>query len=89
MTDAVLQVVATDKQQVVTTTQVVSTIVSVGEQGPAGPVGPVGPVGPAGPNSIGGFELSINALQAGDHIEFAGSSWVNVAKDTLSDGGNF
>ena len=78
MTDAVLQVIATDKQQVVTTTEIVSTIVSVGEQGPRGPIG-----------EVGGYGFAINTLQAGDHLEFAGTQWVNVAKQTLSDGGNF
>lgn len=87
--ETVQQVVATDKQQVIATTEVVSTVVSVGQQGPAGPVGPVGPQGIPGPNTIGSFGFNINELQAGDHLEFAGSNWVNVAKQTLSDGGNF
>lgn len=87
--EAVQQVVATDKQQVIATTEVVSTVVSVGQQGPAGPVGPTGPQGSPGPNTVGNYGFAINALQPGDHLEFAGSNWVNVAKQTLSDGGNF
>lgn len=99
--ESVQQVIATDKQQVIATTEVVSTIVSVGQQGPAGPVGPAGPTGatgpqgvagpagPAGAANLGGYGISLTALQTGDHLEFAGSNWVNVARETLSDGGNF
>lgn len=57
-------------------------ILSVGEQGPAGPAG-------GGGGAIGGFPVQPAGLTIGDHLEFSGSNWINVAKTTLSDGGNF
>lgn len=45
--------------------------------------------GVPGPNTIGGYSISVAQLGGGDHLEFSGSAWVNVAKTTLSDGGNF
>ena len=47
------------------------------------------PVWKNAPTNAGGYPISTTALTVGDHLEFIGSSWVNVAKETLSDGGNF
>jgi hypothetical protein len=74
------------------------SVVSVGEQGPIGPQGiqgiqgvqgEQGIQGPPGDNYLGGAIVAPVNLSTGDHLEFSGSSWVNVHKTTLSDGGNF
>lgn len=50
---------------------------------------PVWKNAPVNAASISGFPVSTASLTTGDHLEFAGASWINVAKTTLSDGGNF
>lgn len=47
------------------------------------------PVWKNAPTNAGGFPINVSSLTIGDHLEFAGTNWVNVAKTTLSDGGNF
>jgi hypothetical protein len=42
-----------------------------------------------GTPNLSGFPVSTASLTTGDHLEFSGTNWVNVAKTTLSDGGNF
>lgn len=44
---------------------------------------------PVNATNVSGFPVTTTSLTAGDHLEFSGASWVNVAKTTLSDGGNF
>lgn len=48
-----------------------------------------GSKGDPGNNEIGGYGFSILDLESGHHLEFSGSAWINVPKQTLSDGGNF
>jgi hypothetical protein len=42
-----------------------------------------------GTPNLSGFPVSTASLVEGDHLEFSGTNWINVAKTTLSDGGNF
>lgn len=51
--------------------------------------GPRGPKGQDGGTAIGGFPVNVSNLQAGDHLEFNSTEWVNVNKTTITDGGNF
>lgn len=60
-----------------------------GATGSPGATGATGPQGPAGEALISGYSVQTASLATGDHLEFAGASWINVQKTTLSDGGNF
>lgn len=58
-------------------------------RGEQGAQGIQGLPGPPGTNYMGGYTVELASLATGDHLEFAGTSWVNVPKLTLTDGGNF
>lgn len=63
-----------------------------GPPGPAGLSGPSGPVGPPGPPGlalIGDYPIAVVTPAPGDHLEFAAATWINVARTTITDGGNF
>lgn len=61
-----------------------------GVQGEVGPVGPPGPTGPTGETDLGGYDVELSGIQIGDLLEFGYTSkWINVRRETVSDGGNF
>lgn len=84
------------------TTTIVSGIVGppgprgiTGTQGPQGPqglqglTGLEGPIGLPGESTVGGIGVFIENIVPGDLLSYNGANWVNSAKETLTEGGNF
>jgi hypothetical protein len=42
-----------------------------------------------GVQGLDGYPVLVSAPEAGDHLEFVVDTWVNVAKVSITDGGNF
>ena len=74
------EVVTSSVPEVLVVSNLTTEVVTQGIQGPPGP---------AGGTVIGGAAVVTGTLSAGDQLEFIGSSWVNVPKTGLTDGGNF
>lgn len=62
---------------------------TTGPQGPQGSQGPQGVEGPAGETTLGGVGVALQNINAGDLLSYNGANWVNSAKETLTEGGNF
>lgn len=88
MTGTTIEIVANDAAKVLVSATESAHLDILANTASALSVGIATP-GPAGPNAIGGFTFDLNSLQTGDHLEFSVNKWVNVAKTTLADGGNF
>ena len=78
-----------------------STTIVSGPVGPPGPRGLQGEPGPAGPQGlpgnsalsgeglIGEIPVVLQNIVPGDLLSYNGANWVNSAKETLTEGGNF
>lgn len=55
----------------------------------AGIQGPPGPPGPAGAAVLGNYPIALANPAPGDHLELGATSWTNVPRATITDGGNF
>lgn len=62
---------------------------AAGIQGPPGPPGPAGDAGPAGAAVLDGYPIALANPAPGDHLELGATSWTNVPRAMITDGGNF
>jgi hypothetical protein len=81
--DTAASVIVTESESLILSTEETVDLITVFTQGPQGPQGP------AGENFIGGLPIEMSNILDGDLITVLENKWVNVKRETISDGGNF